>query len=456
MKGNTSSLPDEAEAFLAAHPTVTGVDAIFSDISGIARGKRVPASDIGKLFAEGMAVPGSVCFPSVTGASQDPEGLGFSDGDPDVTARAVPRTLTLCPWGDGHLGHVLLNLSDGDGAPYIYEPRNILRRVIELAAARGLTPVVAFELEFYLVEVSGDGMPQPPRAPLGGRRDGGVQVLGMSSLDEFGDVLGAIQSACAAQGIETGAMTSEYAPGQFEINLAHQADALAAADSCILFRRTVSAIARRHGLVATFMAKPYADHAGSGQHMHVSLLSDTGENIFAGPAEPPVAGLRHAIGGTLATMADAMAIFAPNPNAYRRFAPDLYVPVNRSWAHDNRSVAVRIPGGDDANRRIEHRVASADANPYLCLAAVLAGLLHGLEATSEPPPPASGNAGAIMDPDWPRRLDSALSRLRHSTVLGEYLSADYLRLYSACKALELETFEREINPVEYKWLLAPG
>jgi len=455
MNKTSTILADEAAQFLADNPTVTHIDTMFADISGIVRGKRLPAGDLVSFYENGARLAGSICFPSVRGETQDPEGLGFSDGDPDVIARPIPGSLTMTPWGANQTAQALVSLTDIDGVPYAMAPRNVLRRVLNRLGDAGLTAVVAFELEFYLVSQGEDGAPRPPRGPISGRQADGVQVLSMASLDEFNEFILAVQSACTAQGLRTGAVTSEYAPGQFEINLHHQADALAAADSCILFRRTVACLARRHGLIATFMAKPYPDHAGSGQHMHISLLDDEGKNVFASPEGKPDKVLRHAIAGILDTLPEAMAMLAPNTNAYRRYAPNLYVPVNPSWGYDNRSVALRIPGGSSDNRRIEHRVASADANPYLCLATALGGILHGFEQAVDPPPEATGNVCDAVDTGWPMRFDEALKVMRNGPLLSDHLGADYVRLYTACKKLELDTFEREINPLEYVWLLSP-
>jgi glutamine synthetase len=278
----------------------------------------------------------------------------------------------------------------------------------------------------------------------------------MADVDAFDTVLEEITRACAAQGVPTGAISAEYAPGQFEINLGHVADPLMAADHCVLFQRVVKGVAKRHGLQATFMAKPYPAQAGSGMHMHLSMLDRHGNNAFDGGADSPAsATLRHAIAGILDGLPDAMAMLAPNPNSYRRFQPDIFVPIRRSWGFENRSVGLRIPHGPGPARRIEHRVAGADANPYLALATVLAGAHHGITNQLDPGAPDTGNAGHAFDDALPWRPRRAFEALEHATVLRRYLGDAYVDAYAACKQAEMDKFESEPSPLEYRWYLQP-
>ncbi|MGR3913483.1 MAG: glutamine synthetase family protein [Gammaproteobacteria bacterium] len=254
-----------------------------------------------------------------------------------------------------------------------------------------------------------------------------------------------VTDACARQGIVTGAISAEYAPGQFEINLRHSDAPLDAADQCALFRRVVQCVARKHGMRATFMAKPRAGESGNGLHLHISLLDAHGNNVFDGGGaygdlQCAAAPLLHAIGGMRKLMPESMALFAPNINSYRRFVADSYVPVSPSWAFENRSVAIRIPKSAGAARRIEHRVSGADANPYLALAALLAGIHFGLRERIDPGAPAHGNAGARPDPAVPFELQSALAACRDAHVLPGYFGARYLRAYTSCKTNEYRAF----------------
>ena len=456
MLDDHSTLPDEAASFLAAHPETRFVDVIYPDLCGIIRGKRYPVAELGKLFRKGLAFPGSVFLLSVTGETQDPLGRGFSDGDPDNPGMLVPGSLKPIPWSDIPTAQAMVTLLERDGTtPFLFEPRNVLRRVLERFRPLGLTPVVAFELEFYLIDPQRDegGGPLPPILPTTGRRGSATQVYGMNEVEAFSELLDEIADCCRLQDIPVGAVSAEYAPGQYEINLQHIDDPLLAADQAVLFKRAVKGVVRKYGLQATFAAKPYPDQTGNGLHLHCSMVDAEGRNLFDGGEAVVSPLLRNAIGGALALMPDSMALFAPNPNSFRRYKANNFVPVTRAWGLENRSAAVRIPSGEAAARRIEHRVAGADANPYLALATFLAGLHHGIERRLDPGPPVEGNAGAEIDEEIPMRPFRALERLEESQVLRDYLGSDYLDVYVATKWAELEAFYDEIDPTEYAWYL---
>jgi len=452
-----AKLPKEAQDFLEAHPEIESVDAIFADLSGILRGKRYPVGYLGKLYGGEVAMPASVYLLDTMGASHDPGGIGFTDGDPDAAVRVVPGSLVPVPWAARPSCQLMTTLVTADDEPYPFEPRNILTRIAARFAELQLTPVVAMELEFYLIdpERSAGGAPQPPNSPLTGARDTGTQVYGMAEIAAFDTLLDEVAKACAAQGIPVGATIAEYAPGQYEINLHHVDDPLLAVDHCVLFKRALKAVAQRHGLRASFMAKPYLDQAGSGLHMHLSLQDKSGRNVFDGGAAPASAALEHAVGGVLDLLPESMAFLAPNVNSFRRFQPNLFVPIRRTWGYENRSAALRIPLGKGAARRIEHRVAGADANPYLALATLLAGVHHGLTNKITPPAAFEGNAGFAPDEDLPFRPRPALARLVESEVLAGYFGREYPGLYAACKTAELDAFENHIGAREYAWYLQP-
>ncbi|MDH3716130.1 MAG: glutamine synthetase family protein, partial [Gammaproteobacteria bacterium] len=354
--------PPELAALLTAHPDTRYIDALYTDLCGIVRGKRLPIALAGKLFEGGVATPGSVFLLAVTGQSHDPLGMGFSDGDPDQLGFALPGTVQPVPWASQPTAQAMLTFRDASGTPFYYEPRNVLVRVLQRFAELELKPVVAFELEFYLLDQERrEGLPQPPRAPASGLRPHSTQVYGLNELDEFTDFLAAVDTACEQQNVTCQASSSENAPGQFEINLHHRPDALGAADDCALFKRAVQGVARHYGYRATFMAKPFPQHSGNGMHVHISLLNEQGENVFdgggaSGSEDSISATLHAALGGVLKIMPEAMGIWAPNMNAFRRFQPMSYVPVTPSWGFENRSVALRIPIGGGAARRMEFRV----------------------------------------------------------------------------------------------------
>ena len=455
MPDTTSKLPTEAAQFLSRYPDTGSLDAILPDLSGVIRGKRYPVAELSKVMTSGFAIPGSVFLLDTMGESHDPDGKGFSDGDPDFQARAIPGTLLPVPWAQRPLAQVMVTLENDDGEPYYYEPRNVLRRVAQRLTDLALKPVVAFELEFYLIdrERLPGGEPQPPVSPATGRRDVGTQVYGMKTLDAYDAMLDDISKACDIQEVPTGAVTAEYAAGQFEINLEHVDDPVQAADDCILFKRIVQGVAQKHGFQATFMAKPYVERAGNGMHMHVSLLDKDGHNVFDGGEAVASDTLRHAIGGVLEVLPESMAFLAPNINSYRRYLPDIFVPTQRSWGYENRSVALRIPAGGGDARRIEHRVAGADANPYLALATLLSGIHKGIVEKTDPGQPWDGNAAEEYDEGLPFRPRRAYEKLTDDCGLADYFGRNYLRAYAACKDAELDSFESQISPLEYTWFL---
>ncbi len=450
-----SGLPKDAARLLAEHPDTKWVDAIYADLSGVVRGKRYPVAQLGKLLSGTMGMPGSVFLLDTAGASHDPCGYGFSDGDPDSPVRVDPATLKPVPWAEVPTAQALLRFYEQDGSPFRFEPRTVAGRILARFAELELRPVVAFELEFYLVDRqrAQGGAPQPPISPATGARDRETQVYAMNDVDAYAAVLQDVADACAAQDIPCGAISSEYAPGQFEINLQHLDDPLTAADHAVLFKRAVKGVARRHGMQATFMAKPYPDQAGSGLHLHMSLVDQAGRNVFDGGRKPASQRLLHAIGGILDLMPESMALLCPNVNSFRRFKPNIFTPLRRCWGYENRSVALRVPLGEGKARRIEHRIAGADANPYLVLATLLAGVHHGLTRKIDPGPPFEGNAGYAYDPEVPFRPRRALERLQAGGTLTGYLGEDYAQAYAACKLAELDSFESEISDKEYAWYL---
>jgi glutamine synthetase len=446
---------EELNNFLNEHPDTEYIDGLFVDLSGIIRGKRYLRDDIEKLFQGGLQIPYTVYCLDVTGDCQDPCGLGVSDGDPDGTALPIEGTLVPVGWSKGAGAQVLMSMLDDSGAPAWIEPRNVAAHVLAMLSELKLSPVVCFELEFYLIDRKRDhqGRPQPPISPATKRRDTSTQVYGMAELDAFAPFLEAVEREARSQHVPASVATKEYAPGQFEINLRHVPDPLAAADHCALLRHIIQNVARNHRVEATFMAKPYIDLTGSGMHVHASLLDWDGNNVFDDGSALGSDRLRHVIGGCMATMNDAMALFAPNINAFRRYIPNRFVAVAPCWGANNRSVAFRIPVGENENRRIEHRVAGADANPYLVLAAILAGMHHGLVNKLDPGPPAEGNASKHADPEMPLTWHHALARLEHSELLSAYLGKPYVDLYCATKQKEMVKFYNDISSREYDWYL---
>lgn len=450
--------PDnELECFLAAHPGVRFFDAFVNDLNTVERGKRIDRAGIARVFERGMPLPGSMFALDIQGGTVEATGLGFEDGDADRPCLPIKGTLVPVPWNDDGVAQVQLTMHEADGAPFFGDPRHVLARVLSKFTAAGLTPVIAIEYEFYLVDAQRDahGQPQPPRGPLTGRREYRTQINSMTDLNEYSALLGEIDRACRLQAVPATSSLAEYGPGQYEVNLAHAPDALRACDEALRFKRIVKSVARSAGCEATFLAKPYRDMAGSGLHVHVSLLDAEGRNVFAAASADDSARLRHAIAGTLWTLADGMALCAPGPNSYRRFRTEAYVPLHADWSINNRGSAIRVPASDADNLRLEHRLAGADANPYLVTAWVLAGVWHGLEQKKEPPPVLTGNAyrqgGAPLPVTWPQ----ALERFSGSSFARAALGDAFVDLYTTVRRAEMEEFNSWITPLEIQRYMGP-
>ncbi|MCP1335878.1 glutamine synthetase family protein [Futiania mangrovi] len=447
----------DLETLLAAYPEMRFIDALFIDLCGIARGKRLTVDEARNMAGGTVQIPRSIYALDVTGDSLDPDGFGFRDGDPDVTA--VPVAGTFAPRffrADGKepvVGQVLMEFEDK--TPPVIEPRAVLAHVAERFGETGFTPVCALELEFFLIdrERNADGSPRPPRAPGSNRPETRRSVYDMRSLDNFSAFVTDVDRMAQLQGIPATVATSEFAPGQFEINLRHVDDPVEAADDAALLRHLVTNVADAHGYDCTFMSKPFPAEAGSGLHLHLSLAGAGGRNVFDDGGRDGADLLRHAIGGCLALMPASMAVFAANRNAYRRFQPNLFVPMAPCWGYNNRSVAVRVPAGPAHARRLEHRVAGAEANPYLALAALLAGVHHGVTNRIDPGPATAGNASERHDPSLPGTIDAALDVAGADEILRGYLQEGYLSLYLETKRLELEKFRTFVSPLEYQWYL---
>ena len=372
--------PEEARRFLESNPGVEFFEVIFTALSGVPRGKRLRRHEIMAVYEYGRFLPGSILVCDITGQDCEDTGLVWEDGDADRLAKPAPGTLVRAPWLGDDVAQVLTSLYELDGTPNDLDPRHVLQKVLDRFAADGLTPVVACEIEYYLVDghrtITG-GVELAPSESTG-ERPSQHGVYGLRELEDAAGFLRALWKSADAQGVPLEGAISEYAPGQLELTLKHGPDALRAADEAVMYKRIAKGVAAACGCEATFMAKPFAERAGSGLHLHVSVNDADGKNIFASEEPAGTPALRHAVGGLKATLADGMAIFAPNANSYRRFRANSYAPVAPTWGVNNRTVSLRVPAGPPGGRHIEHRVAGADANPSLALAARLAGVHPGL------------------------------------------------------------------------------
>lgn len=377
--------------WLREHPEVKTFRVAAADLNGQPRGKRVPARFADKIMSEGTKFPFSVLNMDIWGEDVEDSPLVFQSGDPDGLLFPTERGFMPMPWLEAPTGLLPLWMFHPDGRPYEGDPRQSLARVVDRYKAAGLTAVVATELEFFLIDDSGGQLRVPP-SPRSGKRRTGAETLSLRALDAFDRFFTSLYDACEAMDIPADTAISEAAPGQFEINLMHQDDPLKAADDSWLFKLLVKGLARQYGFAGSFMAKPYEEWNGSGMHMHFSILDQQGNNIFDDGSEAGSERLRHAVAGCLAAMPGSTLLFAPHENSYDRLVPNAHAPTGIGWAYENRTSAIRIPSSGPKARRIEHRVAGGDVNPYLTVAAILGAALNGLEDRQEPPPPIHGNA----------------------------------------------------------------
>lgn len=445
----------ELQALLKVAPDTQQLEVLAPDMNGMLRGKRVGPDDFDKVFGSGINYCASSVVLDTKGRAFDRIIHGNTDGDPDVIAHAVAGSLASIPWATLPAAQVLLELSDPDGTPYWLDPRNVLRAAAQPLADLGLHPVIATELEFYLVEHNGtEFRPKTARIPGSKLPQDGYQFATMEDLVDVDPFLTELSKTCEAQNIPAGAALSEYAPGQFEVNLQHVTDPALACDHAVMLKRAVKAVALKNGLAASFMAKPFAGISGCGMHIHVSLLDDDGRNVFMGSCSDGEFSetLRHAIGGMATIMDESTAIFSPNANSFRRFSHNSYVPATPNWGPNHRDLALRIPLSSPENTRVEHRVAGADANPYLVVAAILAGIHHGIVNKCDP--------GVMVQPGeevdeavtLPVRWELALNAFDAGKVLPEYLGK-YHEIYASCRREECDRFHSEIPDRDYEWYL---
>jgi len=437
------------QQFLREHG-ISEVEAIIPDMAGVARGKLMPAEKFAE--EEGMRLPEAIFLQTVTGDYPDDQSA-MNPSDIDIVLKADPKTVRVVPWAAEPTAQVIHDCFYGDGRPVTMAPRYVLRRVLELYEAHGWEPVVAPELEFFLVEPNIDS-DYPLKPPVGrsGRPEIGRQAYSIAAVNEFDPLFDDMYSFCEAQDIEIDTLIHESGAAQMEINLLHGYP-MSLADQAFLFKRTAREAALRHKMYATFMAKPMAKEPGSAMHLHQSIVDvKTRKNIFSNPDGTPSSLFFGHIAGLQKYLAAAMSLLCPNVNSYRRISRYSSAPINVHWGYDNRTAGLRVPmSGPDA-RRVENRVGGADANPYLAIAASLAcgylGMIEGLK----PSEPIAGSAYDLAIA-LPRTLAEALRLLRESKQLVELFGDRFVLAYTAVKVAEYETFAQVISSWEREHLL---
>ncbi len=444
-------MPAPSADWLHDRPQIRTIRAAACDVNGVARGKRMPIPSAVKMLTGGTRFPFSALNVDIWGEDIADSPLVFDSGDRDAILFPTERGFVPMPWLEAPTALLPIWMFHEDGRPYEGDPRHALSFVQKRFAEKGLTPVVAVELEFYLIDDSTRRL-QVPISPRSGKRRDAAEVLSIRALDAFDIFFTDLYEACEVMDIPADTLISEAGIGQFEVNLMHQ-DAMRTADDAWLFKTLVRGLARRFGFAATFMAKPMQGEAGNAMHIHQSVVdAKTGKNIFSAPDGSETELFRSFIGGMQHYIPKALVMMAPYVNSYRRLTPEMAAPVNTAWGYDNRTTAFRIPTSNAAGRRVENRLPSSDANPYLALAASLAcgylGMVNGLVPTS--PTAETANEGAIS---LPRGLLEAVSLMEAERDFDDILGREFTATLAGVKRGEFETFMRVISPWEREFLL---
>lgn len=443
------TLPEAAQTYLKGN-RLDEVECIISDLPGIARGKAVPARKF--VRQDRFHLPDSIYYQTITGDWGEAAGEeGFIERD--MILRPDMSTTTAAPWTGDWTLQVIHDAYDRDDVPIPFSPRNVLKRVVKLYHDKGWKPIIAPELEFYLVARNIDPAQEiKPMIGRSGRPAAARQAYSMTAVDEFGPVIDDIYDFAEAQGFEIDGITQEGGAGQLEINLQH-GDPIKLADEVFYFKRLIREAALRHDCYATFMAKPIADEPGSAMHIHHSILDiETGKNIFSGPQGGETDAFFYFIAGLQNHLPSAIPMIAPYVNSYRRYVKDHAAPINLRWARDNRTTGIRIPLSGTEARRVENRLAGMDCNPYLGIAASLACGYLGLINEERPDKQFRGEAYNDAS-DIPNVLGEALDLFDKADALHEVLGPDFGRVYSIVKRAEYEEFLQVISPWEREHLL---
>ena len=433
---------------------ITEVECLISDLTGIARGKISPTNKF--LDEKGMRLPESVLLQTVTGdyVEDDIYYDLLDEADIDMFCRPDENAVFLVPWAIEPTAMVIHDTFDKQGNPIELSPRNILKNVLKLYADKGWKPIVAPEMEFYLTKRNSD--PDFPLvAPMGrsGRPEVGRQSFSIDAANEFDPLFEDVYDWCEIQGLDLDTLIHEDGPAQMEINFRH-GEALHLADQITVFKRTMREAALKHDVAATFMAKPITDQPGSAMHIHQSVFDiKTGKNLFSNPDGSMSELFMLHIGGLQKYIPELLPLFAPNVNSFRRFLPDTSAPVNVEWGEENRTVGLRVPEATPQNRRVENRLAGADANPYLVLAASLLCGYMGMVGDFKPSAPVKGRAYERRNLRLPITIEHALERMEACKDAEKFLGEKFMRGYVAVKRAEHENYKRVISSWEREFLL---
>lgn len=431
---------------------ISEVECLVPDMSGVARGKIVPAHKF-IIIAEnrGLRLPESIFVQTVTGDYPEEDVTNIANGD--IYLSPDPNTLRRVPWYDEPTACVINDVHYVDGRPVEISPRSVLKKVLALYHAKGWLPVVAPELEFFLIKQNTDSdYPLEPPVGRSGRAETGRPAYGVDAVNEFEGLFDQVYAFSEALRLDVDTLSHEAGNGQMEVNFDH-GDALELADQVFLFKRTVRQCAMRMGVYATFMAKPMQNEPGSAMHLHQNVVDlASGENLFADAEGKDTQMFRWFIGGLRKYLPQAMLLFAPNVNSFRRLVPDFDAPINVHWGRDNRTVGLRVPDSGASNRRVENRLAGADANPYLAIAGSLACGYLGIQNKIDPGEPINGS-GYTRAHSLPRHLPDALEKLKAARSMREVLGEDFCDAFMAVKETEWDAYQRVVSSWEREYLL---
>ena len=437
-----------ADEIISRFPKCKSILAAIVDQNGVLRGKRFPIKNLQKVLNGSSRLPLSLCNLDIWGLNIAPPLPDYLAGDRDGDCTWTGRAPMPDTWLEEPSLLVPLTMSTDQGEPFLGDPRRVLEWVLARYRDTGFTPVAALELEFYLVALK-DGKATPPHSPKTGEALLPSSALPISELEQFNAFIDDVYGACETHDIPLDAAIAECGAGQFEINLLHSEDAMKVADDAIFFKRLVKNIARKHNLIASFMAKPYPGQPGSGMHVHFNVQDGKRRNMFANGTPEGSETLHHALAGMLEAMIPCGLIFAPHLNSYRRYEVDAHAPTRANWGFEDRAAAIRVPGGNVDSKRIEHRVAGADANPYLVLAAVLSAALSGISNHKKLEDGGSSitvhdDKAPLLTTDW---VESRRNFIE-STITAECLPAELIEMFSACKHQEIITFKQHMSNFE--------
>ena len=441
-----------AKKFLELHPDLEKVEFIYVDFNGIPRGKHASPKTLIKAYKGGLKMPISSYVLDVWG--DNPKGTGLvMSGDGDAICRVVDNSLAITPWSSRKNVQCLVSMEDENGNAIYADPRHILNSVLKRFEELELKPVIAPEMEFYLIDqkLQKNGHPQMPLIPGTNRRYEEVQLLNLREMEDFEGFFDLVEKSALALGIPAETAIKECAPGQFEINLLHHDDALLMADQAFLMKRSIKSCAKKFNINATFMAKPFSDHAGNGMHAHLSLIDKNGNNVFEVDKNKQPKGIfANSIAGLLKTTPDFLSFYAPSANSYRRLVHNAdHAPTTLSWGHENRTSLIRLPEASVEATRLEFRLPSADSNPYLVFASVLASVYAGIQGKLPLGKETIGNAHAQHPPSLGVTWREAVEKTSVSSLVKDFFGEQFQQCYTCVKESEIKRFESTITDFEY-------